>query len=169
MWKTCNYRTVRFSPEPEWYNVSIHSSNSHSLSHAACFEPGPGLGSWDAEKRKTRPLLLGGHSPVWGDRHAHKWLQYSVYMCCLSSLFLLSPPLQERKTPSLQAPTPAGPSQQSPQQQRGQEELSEPQGPFKLFLKTWSPGRSCGGRSMHFLLGHEINHPSLVSKIMAVR
>ncbi|XP_072628300.1 cytosolic carboxypeptidase 6 isoform X10 [Canis lupus baileyi] len=67
----------------------------------------------------------------------------------------------ERKAPSLQVPIPAGPSQQPPQRQRGQEELSEPQRPFKLFLRTWSPGRSCGGTSMHFPLGHEIIHPSL--------
>ncbi|XP_077701138.1 uncharacterized protein LOC144281984 isoform X10 [Canis aureus] len=67
----------------------------------------------------------------------------------------------EREAPSLQVPIPAGPSQQPPQRQRGQEELSEPQRPFKLFLRTWSPGRSCGGTSMHFPLGHEIIHPSL--------
>lgn len=82
----------------------------------------------------------------------------------LSSLFLLSPPLQERKIPSLQAPTPAGPSQQLPQRQRGQEELSEPQRPFNPFLKTRSPGRSYGDRSVHFLLGNEINHSFLASE-----
>lgn len=113
------------------------------------------LGSQD----KTRPLFLGGHSPV-GEIDMHTWSQHSVYMCCLSSLFLLSPPLQERKTPSLQVPTPEGPGQQLPQRQREQEELSEPQRPFKLFLRTWRPGRACGSRSVRFPLGHEINHPS---------
>lgn len=124
--------------------------------------------------RQPRPPLLvqwwtHGPQSSGGDRHTHRWFQCSVYMCCLSSLFLLSPPLQERKTPFLQALTPAGPGQQPPQRQRGQEELSEPQRPFKLFLRMWNPGRSCGGKSMHFLLGHEINHPFLVSKIMTVR
>lgn len=85
----------------------------------------------------------------------------------LSLFSLLSPPLQERKTPSLQAPTPAGPGQQLPQQQRKQEEFSDPQRPFKLFLRMQSLGRSCGGRGMHFLVGHAINHLFLVSKIRA--
>lgn len=86
-----------------------------------------------------------------------------VYVLPFFSLSVISP-LQERKTPSLQVPTPAGLGQQLPQRQRGQEELSEPQRPFKLFLGARSLVRSCGGRSVHFLLGHEINHPSLVSK-----
>lgn len=143
---------------------SIHPSTSHSLSHDACFGPGSGLGSWDTEKRKPRPLLLDCYSPE-GEIHITEMI--SIWCIYVLSFFSLSviPPLQEGKAPSLQAPTPAGPSQQPPQRQRGQEELREPQRPFKLFLRTWSPGRSCGDRSMHFLLGHEINHPSLVSKI----
>lgn len=56
----------------------------------------------------------------------------TVCICAVSLSVIYS--LQERKTPSLQVPTPAGPSQQLPQLQRGQEELSEPQRPFKLFL-----------------------------------
>lgn len=87
-------------------------------------------------------------------RPAHRMFWCIVYMCCLSSLFLLSPPLQERKNPFLQAPTSTGLGQQLPQWQRGQEEFSEPQRPFKFFLKTWGWSRKVLWRqNMHFLLG----------------
>lgn len=166
MWKYYNLRAVRFSPEPEWYNPSIHPRVIHSVMPWAGL-----LRCLDEAVKATAPspVVDARLTVQWGRQTYTQMIPMQRVYVLLSSLFLLSPPLQERKTPFLQALTPAGPGQQPPQRQRGQEELSEPQRPFKLFLRMWNPGRSCGGKSMHFLLGHEINHPFLVSKIMTVR
>ena len=75
----------------------------------------------------------------WGRQTYTQMIPMQRVYVLLSSLFLLSPPLQERKTPFLQALTPAGPGQQPPQRQRGQEELQVPHICPKVFPTSTLP------------------------------
>lgn len=103
-----------FSLEPEWRKVSVHPSESHSLSHTACFEPGPGMGPWEAEKRKSRPLLPGGHSPV-GEIDMHT---SEFNTLCICAVFLLSfcylPLCRKENPPPYKHPFLRGPASNYP-------------------------------------------------------
>lgn len=135
-------KRVKLSPGPKGSSQYIHSSihwlPSHrsyrwSLGYHDCFKL-TWTGLWGHREEGGKAAVLRRSLSNGGDGHAHRWLHYSVCMRCL--LFVISL-LQERKSPSLQAPTPAGLNQQFPHWQRGQEELTEPQRPIKPLLKTW--------------------------------